>query len=528
LTYMDIMPFIDIVEDLNRDLTATQRYQRMLETLHRAQSERGTPCDAMVLLKLEGDELRPVAVIGLKREALARRFKIKQHPRLEIILQNRAVTRFEADSPLPDPYDGLIQDGRGQLHVHDCMGNTIFIDDKPWGVLTMDALSASAFDDLNPMEVRANIAAVAAAVKTSVHIEALELRAEHQHEIAQRLTASDLMPEIIGRSAALQAMLTEINTVAPTDLSVLITGETGVGKELVARSIHLSSKRADHPLVQINCAALPENIVESELFGHLRGAFSGATADRSGRFELADGGTLFLDEVGELPLSVQAKLLRALQSGEIQRIGSDEAITVDVRVIAATNRELQREVREGRFRADLYHRLAVYPLPVPPLRERDKDCILLAGYLLEKCQHQLGVARLRLTTAASGQLERYDWPGNVRELEHLLSRAALKAIREQGRESSIISIDEHHLGLQDGGVPAAMGQPETGSGLWATHAPGISFRESVDTFQRQLIAAQLRQHHGQLAATARALKLDRSNLVRTMERLGIENRSAKP
>ncbi len=518
---MDILPFIDIVEDLNRDLTASQRYQRMLDILHRSHAERGTPCDAIALLKLEGDELRPLAVIGLKREALARRFKIQEHPRLEIILQNRAVTRFEADSPLPDPYDGLVEGGREQLHVHDCMGSSIYIDDKPWGVLTLDAMTAGAFDHLNPMETRANIAAVAAAIKTSQHIEALELRAEHHHQIAQRLMANDLSHEIIGRSPALQATLTEIHTVAPTDLSVLITGETGVGKELVARSIHQSSKRARQPLVQINCAALPENIVESELFGHLRGSFSGATADRSGRFELADGGTLFLDEVGELSLSVQAKLLRALQSGEIQRIGSDQAITVDVRIIAATNRDLLREVKEGRFRADLYHRLSVYPLPVPPLRDRKKDCILLAGYFLEKNQHQLGVSRLRLTPGAGHQLEHYDWPGNVRELEHLLSRAALKAIREQGRENSIISIDEHHLGLQNGATGASVKSAAALLQPSAEDEPVRSLRDSVDAFQRRLIAAQLQQHNGKLAATARSLKLDRSNLVRTMQRLGM-------
>ncbi|CAA0078848.1 Nitric oxide reductase transcription regulator NorR2 [Halioglobus japonicus] len=524
---MDILPFIDIVEDLNRDLTARQRYQRMLEILHRSYVERGTPCDAIALLKLEGDVLHPLAVIGLKREALARRFNIQEHPRLHAILQNRAVTRFEADSDLPDPYDGLVEDGRDQLHVHDCMGSTIYIDDKPWGVLTLDALSAGAFDHLDPMETRANIAAVAAAIKTSQHIEALELRAEHQHEITQRLIANDLKHEIIGRSAALQDMLNEIHTVAPTDLSVLITGETGVGKELVARNIHLSSQRAAQPLVQINCAALPENIVESELFGHLRGSFSGATQDRSGRFELADGGTLFLDEVGELSLSIQAKLLRALQSGEIQRIGSDRAITVDVRIIAATNRELQREVKEGRFRADLYHRLSVYPLPVPPLRDRKKDCILLAGYFLEKNQHQLGVSRLRLSAGASDQLERYDWPGNVRELEHLLSRAALRAIREQGRGSSIISIDEHHLGLQNGTGTGVAEPRAEGAPPGTDDAPVRSLRESVDAFQRRLIEEQLKHHNGKLAAVARSLKLDRSNLVRTMARLGMQEHLTK-
>lgn len=511
MTVMDISPFIDIVEDLNRPLPKADRYQRLVAAIARA-----IPCDAICLLKLEGEHLLPVAVLGLQQEALARRFAIQHHPRFQRILQSIELTRFDASSDLPDPYDGLVDNGSVQLRVHDCMGGSIVIDGQLWGVLTLDAMQAGSFDRLNPIETRAYFAAVAAVIKTSQHLEALEARVEHNHQVAQRIMDTGAPLEIIGNSAALKNLLEEINTVAVSDLSVLITGETGVGKELVAKSIHQHSLRAGQPLVQLNCAALPENIVESELFGHIKGAFSGAVSERRGRFELADGGTLFLDEVGELPLPAQAKLLRALQSGEIQRVGSDETILVDVRIIAATNRDLQVEVKEGRYRADLYHRLSVYPLPVPPLRDRENDYLLLAGYFLEKNQHQLGVAKLRLQAAAIEQLARYNWPGNVRELEHLLSRAALKAIAEQGRKSRIVSIGVNHLNLQDTVVAAP-----------ATEQPAVplmsklGLRQSVDLYQRDLIEVALKKHQGNLAGAARMLKLDRSNLVRIMRRLGL-------
>ena len=445
---------------------------------------------------------------------MGRRFDVEKHPRLKNILESDQPVRFEAACKLPDPYDGLVADSE-QLHVHDCMGSSIYVDGDIWGVLTLDAMKAGTFDALNPTETRAYVAAVAAAIKTSLHIEALEAKASQQHEIAQSLMHSEDQDHMIGESDAMQALVGDIETVAPSLLSVLITGETGVGKELVARQIHDHSGRSREALVQINCAALPENIVESELFGHVKGAFSGAVADRSGRFELADGGTLFLDEVGELPLGVQAKLLRALQSGEIQRVGSDRPISVDVRIIAATNRNLQEEVKAGRFRADLYHRLSVYPLPVPALKERGKDVLLLAGYFLEKNQHRLGLSKVRLSAGAVESLLSYSWPGNVRELEHILSRATLKASRGQ-QGADMVTVRKHHLALD--GADHQVFAAELPKQVQDNKK---DMRDLMDGYQRQLIAERLEHYGDNLSAVARSFGVDRSNLLRTMKRLGL-------
>ena len=232
---------------------------------------------------------------------------------------------------------------------------------------------------------------------------------------------------IVGASPALRAALEQIELVAPTDASVLVLGESGTGKELVAQAIHDRSARASAPLVRVNCAAVPRELFESEFFGHARGAFTSAVRDRVGRFELADGGTLFLDEVGEIPLELQGKLLRVLQEGTFERVGEERLRRVDVRVIAATNRELRREVAAGRFREDLYYRLAVFPIELPPLRERRSDIGLLAAHFLSAAERRLGKTGLRLTRSDVQALERHAWPGNVRELASVIERAAILA-----------------------------------------------------------------------------------------------------
>ena len=249
--------------------------------------------------------------------------------------------------------------------------------------------------------------------------------AEQNLYLRQELKSVHNFEEIVGRSPALAAVLDKVRRVAPTDATVLIYGETGTGKELIARAIHSASPRAEKPLIKVNCAALPAGLVESELFGHEKGAFTGAIARRVGRFELADGGTLFLDEIGELPPETQAKLLRVLQEQEFDLVGGTTPKRVDVRVIAATNRDLLKAVREKLFREDLYYRLGVFPIRLPPLRERPEDIPLLAAFLLEKFAHRIGRHFEGLDPGTLPRLLAYPWPGNVRELENVLERAVI-------------------------------------------------------------------------------------------------------
>ena len=360
---------LEIVGDLTASLGARDRYERFLSAVRRL-----VPYDAACLLRLQGDDLVPLAGHGLVPAALERPYPRSRHPRLEAILRSEAPLLFPNDSPLPDPFDGLlVADPHALDRIHACLGCPLTADGEVVGALTADALDPEAFGGLDGRLLATLGALAGAALRTASLIEALERKAERGTRVARELQRSadeTSGAAILGTSAAVAALLSEIAVVAASDLPVLVTGETGVGKELVARHVHSGSRRRDEALIHVNCAALPESIAESELFGHVQGAFTGAVRDRAGKFEVADGGSLFLDEVGELPLSLQPKLLRALQQGEIQRIGSDRPHRVDVRVIAATNRDLAAEVTRGRFRADLYHRLAVYPIRVPALRER--------------------------------------------------------------------------------------------------------------------------------------------------------------
>lgn len=415
------------------------------------------------------------------------------------------------------------------LHVHDCMGISLYVEGNLWGALTLDAPRAGTFDtDAKDYLQRLALAVSAAIRMTRLEQEVRSLRLVRQDAPEQERDQRQTI--ILGQSRGLKDLLQELEVVADSELPVLLTGETGVGKDLFAHRLHQLSRRRHQPLVQVNCAALPESLAESELFGHVKGAFSGAHHARAGRFETADGGTLFLDEVGELPLSIQAKLLRTLQNGEIQRLGEDTPRKVNVRVIAATNRHLPESVREGHFRADLYHRLSVYPVRIPPLRERGRDVLVLAGHFLELNRTRLGVRSLRLSADSEQSLCRYSWPGNVRELEHVISRAAIKALSRGAAREDIITLEPELLDLALGSVNvcALDGQqleemPRLGMVKLAINNDSPpSLQLATSQAQRQAIDSALAYSKGNWAKAARVLEVDSSNLHKLAKRLGMK------
>lgn len=511
-----------IAVDLTAEMKAEDRYNRLLIALHRA-----IPYDAATLLQVEKDRLIPIAARGLTPDAMGRTYLRKENPRLDIICSSDEPVLFSKDCSLPDPFDGMLaEDPQSLRHIHACLGCPLHLGDRLIGVLTADAINAGAFDQLPHQYLMAVAAIAAAQMQLVMLLTALEEKAERQS-----LIVSDLMQDlalqrgsdIIGQSVAITELRREIELCAKSDFTILILGETGVGKELVARAIHRHSRRRDLAMLYLNCAALPEALAESELFGHVMGAFTGAMQDRAGKFELADEGTLFLDEIGELSLLVQAKLLRVIQEGEIQRLGSEKTGRVDVRLLAATNRDLETEVTAGRFRADLYHRLNVYPIRVPPLRERKEDIPLLAGFFTDKARRKLGITAARISPEALQLLGRYSWPGNVRELENIISRAVLKASQKTGRQDIMLIAPEHLAG--DIGSAMYVQPAETAAPEKLT-TERTTLRQEVRSFQVQLIQTALARHDGNWAAAARSLGMNRSNLHNLATRLGIRNRGA--
>lgn len=501
---VDVLAGIAI--ELQRGVGHQDRFQRLITALRQV-----LECDASALLRYEARQFIPLAIDGLAQDVLGRRFTLEGHPRLEAIARAGDVVRFPADSDLPDPYDGLIP-GQESLKVHACIGLPLFAGQNLIGALTLDGMEPDQFDVFSDEELRLIAALAAGALSNALLIEQLE----SQNMLPGSTTDFGQVKEtqMIGLSPGMMQLKKEIEIVAASDLNVLISGETGTGKELVAKAIHEGSPRAVNPLVYLNCAALPESVAESELFGHVKGAFTGAISNRSGKFEMADNGTLFLDEIGELSLALQAKLLRVLQYGDIQRVGDDRSLRVDVRVLAATNRDLREEVMAGRFRADLFHRLSVFPLSVPPLRERGEDAVLLAGYFCEQCRLRLGLSRVALSPGARNYLLNYAWPGNVRELEHAIHRAVVLARATRAGDEVVLEA-QHFARLDDAPASQTDVAPEM--------PQAVNLRDATESFQRETIRRALAQHHHNWAASARALEMDVANLHRLAKRLGLKS-----
>jgi len=498
---------VDLAADLTAHLAATDRSQRLVDLIQRA-----VPCDSAALLRLDGDALVPAATYGLVPEVMSQRFVVAEHPRFAQILRCREVVRFH-DEALRDPFDGLLNGGQALSRVHACVGAPLVIEGATEGVLVIDALDPGALDSLDDLVIHGLATIAAAGMRTARLIDALEKQARASEQLVKQLArdSDNRAGHILCQSARMRAVRDEAELAARSDLAVLITGETGTGKEVVARAIHAHSTRADRPLIYINCAALPESVAESELFGHVRGAFTGAIDNRAGKFEVADCGTLFLDEVGELPLSIQAKLLRALQTGEIQRVGTDQVLRVDVRIIAATNRDLDAEVGAGRFRPDLFHRLSVYPIHVPALRDRADDILLLAGFFLDEARIRLGLGQVRLASEARMALVAHDWPGNVRELEHTILRAALRASGGRRRETVVIDLAALELPKLARTPPVVVAAVEE----------LVPLDQAVEELKRRRIAAAIDRCDGNWSRAARQLGLDRANLHRMAKRLGM-------
>lgn len=362
-----------------------------------------------------------------------------------------------------------------------------------------------------------HVAGAIAHARAFEEIQRLKLQLEQQNAYLQEeVVEAKAFGALVGQSAALKQVVSQIDMVAPTDASVLITGETGTGKELVAHEIHQRSARRGRPLIRVNCASIPKELFESEFFGHVKGAFTGAVKDRAGRFEAADGGTLFLDEIGEVPLDLQAKLLRVLQEKRYERVGEDRTRRADVRIVGATNRDLKQEAAAGRFRADLYYRLSVFPIQVAPLRDRREDIPLLAKHFIDLSVRELRSPKPRLTRAGVAQLQSYDWPGNIRELRNVIDRAVILA---RGG-----ALDFDLPGAETGPRAAAPRPPAAPDG----DAPGYLTEAEMRERERDNLVAVLERSGWKIKGAngaAELMGIKPTTLISRIKKLGLKRRA---
>ncbi len=409
-------------------------------------------------------------------------------PTVEVVLSQAHLTDRAAIEPLIDRITGVVEDWNREHRLR-----------MPAGVVKHLHVVAHAVPD----------DATAGTESTYAEIQALKDRLQSENIVLrEEIDQTSMFEEIVGTSPPLRAVLSHVAKVAPTDSTVLITGETGTGKELIARAIHKRSPRSARAFVAVNCAAIPSSLIASELFGHERGAFTGALQRRQGRFELADGGTIFLDEVGELPAETQLMLLRVLQEREFERVGGSGPVRVNVRVIAATNRDLHAAVADGTFRADLFYRLNVFPMHVPALRDRRSDVPLLVEYFTHRYAKRAGKRIRRVTQETSTRLQSYDWPGNIRELQNVIERAVIVC------DSDTLSIDPRWLsGRSLGTAPVA----RVSTGMLATH-------------EKDAIEAALTESKGRVAGpfgAAGRLGVPASTLESKIKALQIDKRRFK-
>lgn len=506
---------VDLTSDLRDIATLAAHPTKVDDLLVRALDYLGEviPYELAVVLELVDDELRvrcargPLASEAVRRHAVA----LSTHPTLRRVLETRRARVMSdhehAAGEDGDPYDGVLD----LPHGHSCMVVPLHAGDRTLGLMSFDNRECGLYDAnvVNLAAIYGQIIALAlVAAEQAMLLDRYRAQLERLNavlveEVTGRTDAAALLEE--STAPAMRTVVRMARQVAVTDVPVLVTGETGTGKEVVARAIHGWSRRHAAPFVTLNCAALPEQLIESELFGHRRGAFTGASADRTGRFAAANGGTLFLDEIGTMEYQLQAKVLRAIQQREFTRVGGLKSMHVDVRIVSATNSDLQQMVRDGKFREDLYYRIATFPIAIPPLRDRKDDIILLAEYFLERSVDRRSKDIRGLSKEAMVALTQYPWPGNVRELQSVIERAIILA------DDPVISIDQLPMNIAERGIQT------TGSegGIFNLTSPNDLL--PFEIFKKSIIRKAFELCDGNISEVAQRLNISRTTVYRMLE-----------